>query len=75
MGGVSNASLKNRIRANLMDRKAWRVNELKPKPWTIPLKPLRKVGQGIYNSPELRVQSPEEILFFALSSRPSAGVP
>jgi len=44
-GGVSNASLRNRLRANRMDRKAWTVNNLKPYPWTIAMKPLRKVGQ------------------------------
>jgi len=44
-GGVSNASLKNRIKANRMDRKAWEVNGLKPFPWTIYMKPLRKLGQ------------------------------
>jgi glycosyltransferase involved in cell wall biosynthesis len=45
VGGVSNASLKNRWRANRMDRQAWRVNALRPYPWTVWLKPLRKVGQ------------------------------
>jgi glycosyltransferase len=44
-GGVSNMSLKNRIRANRMDRRAWEVNELKPYPWTTYLKPLRKIKQ------------------------------
>ena len=44
-GGVSNASIKNRLRANKMDRKAWKVNNLKPYPWTVSMKPLRKVGQ------------------------------
>ena len=44
-GGASNASLKNRIAANRMDRKAWEVNGLKPYPWTILAKPLRKIGQ------------------------------
>ena len=44
-GGMSNASLKNRFRANRMDRKAWEVNGLKPYPWTLWMKPLRKVGQ------------------------------
>lgn len=44
-GGKSNASLKNRILANRMDRKAWRVNGLQPYPWTLWLKPLRKVRQ------------------------------
>ena len=45
VGGVSNASLKNRLKANQMDRKAWEVNDLKPYPWTLSMKPLRKVGQ------------------------------
>ncbi len=44
-GGASNASLKNRLKANRMDRKAWEVNGLKPYPWTIMAKPLRKIGQ------------------------------
>jgi glycosyltransferase involved in cell wall biosynthesis len=44
-GGASNASLKKRLIANRMDRKAWEVNGLKPYPWTIPLKPLRKIPQ------------------------------
>jgi hypothetical protein len=45
VGGVSNASLKNRLRANRMDRQAWKVNGLQPYPWTLWLKPLRKVSQ------------------------------
>ena len=44
-GGVSNASLSNRLNANRNDRKAWTVNGLKPYPWTLYAKPLRKVGQ------------------------------
>lgn len=44
-GGVSNASLKNRILANKMDRLAWKVNGLKPMPWTLLLKPLSKIYQ------------------------------
>jgi glycosyltransferase involved in cell wall biosynthesis len=47
-GGMSNASLRNRIRANRMDRKAWKINGLKPFPWTLWLKPLRKVPQFIF---------------------------
>ena len=43
--GTSNASFKNRIRANRMDRLAWEVNGLRPYPWTLWMKPLRKVGQ------------------------------
>lgn len=48
-GGVSNASFKNRLRANRMDRKAWEVNGLKPHPWTLYLKPLRKLGQYAFH--------------------------
>lgn len=44
-GGVSNASIRNRIRANTMDRLAWQVNGLKPFPWTLFLKPLSKIPQ------------------------------
>lgn len=44
-GGVSNATLAGRTRANRMDRKAWVVNGLKPHPWTLWLKPLRKLPQ------------------------------
>lgn len=45
VGGASNASLRARWRANRMDHKAWEVNGLKPFPWTLVAKPLRKVGQ------------------------------
>ena len=45
MGGVSNAAVKNRIKANLMDREAWRVNGLRPYPWTLLFKPVRKFHQ------------------------------
>jgi glycosyltransferase len=44
-GGVSNASLAARLRANRMDRKAWETNGLKPYPWTLLCKPLRKLPQ------------------------------
>jgi glycosyltransferase len=46
-GGVSNSSLKNRIRANRMDRVAWKINGIKPYFWTLYLKPLRKIFQYI----------------------------
>ena len=49
-GGTSNASLRNRLRANLMDRMAWTINGVKPYPWTLYLKPLRKFGQFIVNN-------------------------
>ena len=44
-GGMSNASLKNRFRANKEDAMAWKLNELKPYFFTMWLKPLRKVLQ------------------------------
>ncbi len=47
IGGISNVSWRNRLAANRMDRKAWVVNGLKPYPWTLWLKPLRKIGQWI----------------------------
>lgn len=45
VGGVSNASYKNRLAAHKMDGKAWLINGLKPYPWTLMLKPIRKIGQ------------------------------
>lgn len=46
-GGVSNASLKNRIRANREDRLAWQLNEIKPKWFTLLMKPLSKLKQWL----------------------------
>ena len=45
VGGVSNLSLLNRIKANREDKKAWKINNLKPKPYTLIFKPLSKIGQ------------------------------
>ena len=45
VGGVSNISLKNRILANREDKKAWKINNVKPKAFTFFLKPLRKLSQ------------------------------
>lgn len=45
VGGVSNKSLKNRIRANREDREAWRMNGLQPGWWTLIRKPLSKLKQ------------------------------
>lgn len=45
VGGASNAGLSNRLKANRMDRKAWEVNGLRPYPWTLSMKPVRKIGQ------------------------------
>lgn len=44
-GGMSNASLKNRFRANKEDIMAWKLNNLKPYFFTTWLKPLRKILQ------------------------------
>lgn len=45
VGGANNASLRARLRANRRDRKAREAHGLKPYPWTLIAKPLRKVGQ------------------------------
>lgn len=44
-GGVSNLTVWNRWKANRKDRQAWKVNHLKPYPFTLLLKPLRKLHQ------------------------------
>lgn len=45
LGGQSNITTKNRIIANIEDRKAWEINGLKPRFYTLYLKPLRKLLQ------------------------------
>ncbi|OYU95059.1 MAG: glycosyl transferase [Bacteroidetes bacterium B1(2017)] len=44
-GGASNRSLLNRLKANIEDRKAWHINGLKPKWYTLLMKPLLKLFQ------------------------------
>ena len=44
-GGTSNRSLARRIKANMEDRKAWKLNNLKPGLLTLIIKPLGKIGQ------------------------------
>ena len=44
-GGVSNASLRNRLRANREDARAWKLNNKRPHFFTVYLKPLRKLPQ------------------------------
>lgn len=44
-GGQSNRSLRNRIKAHLEDRIAWRINRLTPKWYTLLLKPIQKIPQ------------------------------
>ncbi len=45
VGGQSNVTLKNRIKANREDKEAWRINGLKPGVFTMVRKPLSKLGQ------------------------------
>ena len=45
LGGVSNLSMMNRCRANREDKLAWKMNNLKPKWFTLLLKPLKKLKQ------------------------------
>jgi glycosyltransferase len=44
-GGQSNVSLKNRLKANGEDRKAWKLNGMNPPFMLMFRKPLRKLGQ------------------------------
>jgi glycosyltransferase involved in cell wall biosynthesis len=46
-GGASNASFKNRLKANREDKKAWEMNGLKPGALTFVRKPLSKIKQYI----------------------------
>lgn len=48
IGGTSNVSLKHRLIAHRFDKKAWDINGLKPRPWTLALKPLSKIGQYLF---------------------------
>ena len=45
VGGESNVSIKNRLKANKEDRMAWKMNGLKAGTFTSIRKPLSKVGQ------------------------------
>lgn len=47
VGGTGNASLKNRIRANKEDRRAWAMNGIKPHWYTLYAKPLSKIFQWL----------------------------
>lgn len=46
-GGQSNVTIKNRIRANMEDRLAWKMNNLRPGLFTLTRKPLSKILQFI----------------------------
>ncbi len=45
VGGQSNVTLKNRLKANKEDRMAWELNGLEPKFYSLYLKPARKITQ------------------------------
>lgn len=45
LGGTSNKSIINRVKANIEDRLAWKINGLKPGLLTLTLKPLSKIRQ------------------------------
>lgn len=45
VGGKSNVTIMNRIKANREDKKAWLLNDLKPELFTLILKPLSKLKQ------------------------------
>jgi glycosyltransferase involved in cell wall biosynthesis len=47
MGGRSNGSLLNRLRANKEDRMAWEINHIKPQTLTLIQKPFRKLSQFV----------------------------
>lgn len=44
-GGQSNVTFRNRIKANLEDRAAWRMNQLRPGLFTLTWKPISKIFQ------------------------------
>jgi len=48
VGGVSNASVARRLDAHKYDQLAWTRNGLKPKPWTLKMKLLRKLPQWLH---------------------------
>ena len=49
-GGQSNATIRNRVKANKEDRLAWEINGLKPGPFTLIRKPISKIAQFIKRS-------------------------
>ncbi|MFT4661258.1 MAG: glycosyltransferase involved in cell wall biosynthesis [Patiriisocius sp.] len=45
VGGQSNESITNRLKANQEDKEAWTMNGLKPAWYTLKMKPIRKISQ------------------------------
>jgi glycosyltransferase involved in cell wall biosynthesis len=72
-GGVSNSGLKNRIVANLEDRRAWKVNGIKPHFYTLYLKPLRKVFQFI-GTARLKLKTTEPDRVWKVAVMPDEGL-
>jgi len=52
MGGISNAGFWNRLQAHRFCREAWKINGLKPRPWTALFRPFSKVGQYLSRGPQ-----------------------
>lgn len=50
VGGVSNATLSNRVKANRLCKRAWKINNMKPMPWTLVAMPLSKIGQFFFRN-------------------------
>lgn len=48
-GGASNGSLSKKIKVHNEDILAWKNNDIKPKPFTLVFKKLRKMGQYIFH--------------------------
>jgi len=72
-GGRSNASFKNRLAAHRKDYLAWKVNGLNPHPWTLMMKPLRKIGQYITRM-DMEVYDSENVVGLEVASGTAAGV-
>jgi glycosyltransferase involved in cell wall biosynthesis len=45
VGGASNKTISNRLKANAEDRKAWKINNIQPSVFTLIRKPLGKINQ------------------------------
>ncbi len=51
-GGMSNRNVKVRLQANWNDQRAWSENQIRPLPWTLLMKPLRKIPQWWQRPPK-----------------------
>lgn len=48
-GGASNGSLSKKVKVHQEDTLAWKINDIKPNPLTLWLKPMRKMGQYFFH--------------------------